>query len=115
MMLVLQDFRGERWKCYADPYPWGCRVAFLHQERNPAASCVDKEIDPFVFHPFLRDFHNTQSKGRPPAFCCPAAPGTGESFPVGQRTVQDMFPTLMLNPAAPSQHSGNAQADAKLV
>ena len=48
---------------------------------------------PFFLYPFLPDFHGTHGKGRPLAFPCPAALGMGdeESFPMGQKMVQDGF------------------------
>lgn len=124
MILLLQDFPGEWWKLYTDPYPRGCRVGLLHQERNPAASCIDKkEVDPFFFTLSSLTFTALMAKAGPghfPASSCRdgwwRVISSGAENSSG-RVHFRVFPqtALMLSPMAPSQYSDNIQADTELV
>lgn len=78
---------------------------------------------PFLLYPFFLDFHSSHGRIRPLAFPCPEALGVSDedSFPVGQKRVQDglislcFLKLLMLKPIASSQFLGNIQAGAELV
>lgn len=88
-------------------------------------SCIDKEeVDPFFFTLSSLTFTAVMAEsGLSLAFPCPKALGMSDedSFPVGQKKVQDglislcFLKLLMLKPMASSQFLGNTQAGAELV